>query len=227
MWNLAKGEQLAQLFDAEGNGQQSESRVVQAKRHGDRAMDYVYTTLRRTDSAGAICVCNCVPGRLTINTTPTLNYRPRNRGSRFCTCNKVCVCNTIPICQAHRLLDADQTVRHMAEQMLLLMGRRELAYMKWAASQSAPQLRQEIDRIIGDIEAGAQHCPDLWPSRECLLQYLAHEDHVVTLVAAQLLKYLAMFRHVQLRRNVVNRIESIIRRAQRMSWHVTNPQYSA
>jgi hypothetical protein len=52
-----------------------------------------------------------------------------------------------PICQATKLLDPDPTVRKMAEQGLLIMGRAAGAYLMDQRSQARPELRDAIDRI--------------------------------------------------------------------------------
>jgi uncharacterized delta-60 repeat protein len=104
----------------------------------------------------------------------------------YCTCNKVCTC--IPVrCQAHRVLHQDSVVRTMAEELLLLMGRREFEYMAWAADKAEPPLRARIHEIMQAIEAGALPDPDRWPSpNECIAR-LDDPDEIIALMAAQML----------------------------------------
>lgn len=104
----------------------------------------------------------------------------------YCSCNKVCVC--IPVrCQAHRLLDADPTIRTMAREILLLVGARELDYMHWAAAQAAPALRGRIEAVIDEVRADVQPDPECWPSTYECIRLLDHADDIVRLMAAEML----------------------------------------
>jgi hypothetical protein len=58
-----------------------------------------------------------------------------------------------PICQATKLLDPDPTVRGMAEQDILVMGRAAKRYLDEVRSTASPLLRQAIDRIWDRILA--------------------------------------------------------------------------
>jgi WD40 repeat protein len=142
---------------------------------------------------GAVCTCNCVPGSYKPypSYTPTPSHKPvspasTTGGYQYCTCNKVCVC--IPVCQAHRLLHPDSEIRTMAEEILLLMGRRQFEYMKWAAENAEAALRKRIYQKMEAIRSGAQPNRARWPSvQRCLLR-LYHCDEVVALMAADLLR---------------------------------------
>jgi hypothetical protein len=52
-----------------------------------------------------------------------------------------------PICQARKLLDPDPTVRAMAEQDLLYMGRAAQDYLQEQRAQAGPELQRAIDRL--------------------------------------------------------------------------------
>lgn len=57
-----------------------------------------------------------------------------------------------PRCQAKLLLHADPTIRAIAEQDLLVLGRAGRAYLMDQRAQAGPELRQAIDRIWKQIE---------------------------------------------------------------------------
>jgi hypothetical protein len=52
-----------------------------------------------------------------------------------------------PICQATKLLDADQLVRRMAEQDILVMGKSAKGYLDEQRAKAKPELKAAIDRI--------------------------------------------------------------------------------
>jgi hypothetical protein len=52
-----------------------------------------------------------------------------------------------PICQATKLLDRDPTVRRMAEQDVLVMGRAAKPYLDQVRATARPKLQQAIDRV--------------------------------------------------------------------------------
>ena len=56
-----------------------------------------------------------------------------------------------PICQATKLLDPDLTVRGMAEQAILVMGRTAKEYLAEQRESASPELRDAIDRIWRQI----------------------------------------------------------------------------
>jgi WD40 repeat protein len=156
---------------------------------------------------GAKCACNCVPGTyhapLVIDKprteriprparTPRRGQSPSfptgptfGSGGSMCSCNKICTC--IPVCQAHRLLHPDPVVRAMAEQLLLIMGDSESAYMEWAAGRVGGTLRMEIRRVMRSIQGGILPDSSRWPTiAECVAR-LDHADNVVGIMAAQML----------------------------------------
>ncbi len=56
-----------------------------------------------------------------------------------------------PICQATKLLDADATVRRMAEQDLLTLGSSAKGYLEFIRPQLTPALRSAADQIWNQI----------------------------------------------------------------------------
>ena len=46
--------------------------------------------------AGAVCVCNCVPGAITIPHTHAQQFDPVGNCTNHCLCDLICTCNTIP-----------------------------------------------------------------------------------------------------------------------------------
>ena len=138
---------------------------------------------------GAVCTCNCVPGSYVPSRPKSSRSRSRSRsgGGSYCSCNKVCTCVPVYYCQAHRLLDRDPLVRGLAEQLLLLLGRENFSYMRWAASEVRGTLRQAIGSMMRSIAAGRVAEPQRWPGDAILAGYLDHRDQVTSLMAAQLI----------------------------------------
>ena len=132
--------------------------------------------------AGAVCTCNCVPGTYRAPTTT------RRTSRSYCSCNKVCTCVPVYYCQAHELLHEDTTVRQMSRELLLLMGKAELQYMRWAASTSSNAVHAEIHSLIDEIRQDACANPGYWPHPEKLSTYLDHKQQIVSLMAAQLIQ---------------------------------------
>lgn len=225
LWNLADGRCLAFLFDPRANT--SKVSGVSYKVRDEATRTWITYTLPcgAPIPKGATCICNCVPG--TLSTTTGLTYHGRSSpryttGGSYCSCNKVCIC--IPVCQAHRLLDADPVVRLLARQVLLVMGPREIPYMRWAAQESAPKLRDEINRVIEELEAGATYSPAQWPGHAQLLEYLDHNDDVTALMAAQLLYYMTQVGDVCLTAEIDARIVQILSRAPHAARPWSQPQ---
>jgi len=138
------------------------------------------------------------------------------RSGTYCQCNKVCVC--IPVCQAHRVLDEDPEVRIMAEEILLVMGSRELTYMRWAAERAAPPLRRRIGEIAAAIEAGAGPHPERWPGIASCAARLDDPDEVVALMAAQMLRLQQIERSSSLAEPLRVRVDGILDEARRRPW---------
>lgn len=114
---------------------------------------------------------------------------PDDGGGVICTCNKVCTC--IPVCQAHHLLDADLTVRHMAEITVLAMGLRELPYLRWAAARADAPLRARIEELIADLRGGRRLELDNLADPGCA-PYLTSRDPIIAMMAAQVLALRAL-----------------------------------
>ena len=112
-------------------------------------------------------------------------------GGTICTCNKVCTC--IPVCQAHELLNPDPVIRRMSETVLVAMGTRELAYLRWAARRAAAPLRSRIEELIEELRAGRRLGPGDLADPGCA-PYLTSRNPVVALTAAQHLTLRALLR---------------------------------
>ncbi len=67
------------------------------------------------------------------------------------------------------------------------MGSDETPYMQWAAGQSAPQLKDEINSVIHAISKGKAADRSKWPARAILTKYLANPDEVILIMAAQMI----------------------------------------
>ena len=165
---------------------------------------------------GAVCTCNCVAGSYT---RPVRSRRTR-RSYTYCRCNKVCTC--IPVCQAHKLLHSEPIVRRMAEQLLLIMGRREFGYMQWAAEQSEPHLRGRIRRQMTAIRNGAQPDRATWPTLLELEQFLDSQDEVVAIMAAQMCVQVARATGCTMTRGLVRRVDALLDRSEELAW----PRYA-
>ena len=161
---------------------------------------------------GAVCTCNCVAGSYT---RPVRRRRTR-RSYTYCRCNKVCTC--IPVCQAHRLLHRDPMVRRMAEQLLLVMGRREFGYMNWAAEHSEPNLRDTIYQLMRVIRNGAQPDRSTWPTLRELEQYLDSRDEIVAIMAAQLCARVCCTSGSKMTREVARKVDILLDRSAELAW---------
>jgi WD40 repeat protein len=167
--------------------------------------------------AGAVCTCNCVPGTYKRPTYHSRRYQRGNRRSyTYCRCNKICTC--IPVCQAHKLLHEDATVRLMAEQILFMFGRREFAYMRWAANQSSPQLRDRIFSTMRKINDGARPEVSKWPELDALARYLDDSDEIVRIMAAQISAQLACIRQVTMTAEMMRKVADLAQRSRQLNW---------
>ena len=97
----------------------------------------------------------------------------------------ICTCNCVPVCQAHRLLSADAMVRRMAEQLLLTMGPREFAYMRWAADTAVSSLRSSIHAMMDSISRGMRANLSTLPDLGACASRLVDSDDVIAVMAAQ------------------------------------------
>jgi len=137
---------------------------------------------------GAVCTCNCVPGTYSApirRSTPSYN--------RYCTCNKICTC--IPVCHAHRLLSSDFKIQLLAEQLLLLMGKKQLKYLHWAKLKVQGGLKRCIENLIIKIKQGKVADKAKWLSIEDCVHYMSHDDEVTTIMAAQMLEVMIGCEH--------------------------------
>ena len=167
---------------------------------------------------GATCTCNCVAAPAYTQPYRTRTYRSCSCVP-VCTCNKVCTC--IPVCQAHFVLDDDYIVRRMAEELLFVMGSRQLPYLKWAASTAEPGVRARIRGIIAEISSGTGPDPSRWPSEEECIQYLNHDEPVVRIISAQLLSLRPVYRLATSATDMLpKQVGHALRLAREMAWYL-------
>lgn len=185
IWDLEKRKIHTHLFDPEATrkGTEAQSYNVFDKTTGQ----WITYTLPCGSPIppGAVCTCNCVPGRHYV-ATPKRRSRPTyRRGRTYCSCNKVCVC--IPVCQAHHVLDARPAVRTIAEEILCVMGEDEFDYMEWAAASAPTPVAARIRSIMHEIEGGRVANQADWPCVQTCETLMDDSEPVVALMAAQIL----------------------------------------
>jgi len=100
-----------------------------------------------------------------------------------------------PKCHATKLLDPDPVIRAMAEQQLLLMGRRAEDYVRDRRAKADADLRKEIDRVwqrvvAADPQAQGLSAPLLGPLVRPPAALLQHPDRIVREIARQQLQLL-------------------------------------
>lgn len=212
LWDVANGRLRTYLFDAKAST-------------GEGLSYNVYDTItKRTVTytmpcgsplpPGATCICNCVPGTFVASS-------PVGRGvsgGTNCICNKICTC--IPVCQAHRLLHGDAIVRRLAEELLLVMGAREFAYMHWAVSRAGKDLRARILQIMATITGGATANPGRWPEIEQCVPYLDDPDEIVAIMAAQMIGQHCCHEHRPVNAVVEGKVDALLEAARKRPWHV-------
>jgi hypothetical protein len=133
-----------------------------------------------------------------------------------CSCNKICTC--IPVCQAHRLLDPDPTIRTMAEEIVLVMGAHEMAYLAWAAAAAEPALRERITTLVAGIRQGATPDPARWPTVTACAPYLDHDDPVVALMSAQMMDLHRTWQGAELGEVQATRVRERLAHGKAMRW---------
>ncbi len=185
IWDLEERKIHTHLFDPESTrkGTEAQSYNVFDKSTGQ----WITYTLPCGSPIppGAVCTCNCVPGRHYV-ATPKRRSRPTyRRGRTYCSCNKVCVC--IPVCQAHHVLDARPAVRTIAEEILCVMGKDEFEYMEWAAASAPTPVADRIHWIMHQIEGGRVANRPSWPGVQTCETLMDDGDPVIALMAAQML----------------------------------------
>jgi hypothetical protein len=176
---LACDDRTVRLWEVPSGKEVGSLEVVQVKRTDAQGREvHSVVSCGSPMPPGAVCTCNCVPGRLSVP-------KPSSGGS-YCTCNKVCTCMAVPVCQAHKLLDEDPVVRTLARQLVLSMGSRELDYLAWAAA-TAPdkQQRVAVRRVIEEVAGGKRPAPSGWPPVETCIERLDSSDDVVRILAVQ------------------------------------------
>nr|VFK16056.1 MAG: WD40-like Beta Propeller Repeat [Candidatus Kentron sp. LFY] len=198
LWEIPSGKFVTCLFDPATL--EKGKKALQYTAVNQYGQSIIYTL--PCDSslpAGATCTCNCVPG--TYSPPPPSSYLPYSLPSSYSStqaCGSpippgaTCTCNCVPYCQAHKVLDPDPVIRIMAEESLLLMGKREFDYMRWAGSTSPKAVCVRIHETIEQIQTGAKPNPSRWPDARQCLGRLDHADQVVSLMAAHFLEWIAM-----------------------------------
>lgn len=95
LWSLPQGKQLLHLLDLEVNYNTINGVRYKSVNQYGQTVTYTFPC-GSPIPAGAVCVCNCVPGSLTL----PANHTQRLSSTGVCTCNLVCTCNTVCTCQA-------------------------------------------------------------------------------------------------------------------------------
>ncbi|MFN0216592.1 MAG: WD40 repeat domain-containing protein [Saprospiraceae bacterium] len=216
LWDLENNKFLAYLFDPAVNLDDAISYEVY---HAETGRTITYTMpCGSAIPQGATCVCNCIGGTYKVPVpakSPVVRQVPSTR--TYCSCNTVCTC--VPVCQAHNLLDQDSNVRVMAEEILLLMGKKELSYMQWAATDTLnPVLQKRLYEMINLVKKGTPPNPERWLSITQYEPYLNHEDTVVTIMAAQMIQQQILRQQVSFSAPLMKRVNEILRKADGMHW---------
>ena len=101
LWSLPDGKYLRSLVDLKVNYENVKGLTYEAK-------DIYGRTIRYTQPCGspippgAVCICNCVPGFMSIpkNHSQIFNSEGYCTCDLYCTCHTVCTCNTVCTCQS-------------------------------------------------------------------------------------------------------------------------------
>ncbi len=181
--------------------------------------------------AGAVCVCNCVPGNYRPSTVGSegLSYpigtlgsgkgtSGNSTGGTLCRCNKICTC--IPVCQAHRLADADPRIARLAEALVTAMGPDAVPYLRWAERQGADAERERIVALRRRLQAGESVESSPWPSARICRRLLQHGDEVVAVMAAQMLALRRDKLGEALSPETSAGVESLLAAARARAWHL-------
>lgn len=115
------------------------------------------------------------------------------------------------------MLHEDSVVRVMAEELLLLMGKQEFPYMRWAA-EAEPALRTRISEMMATIQAGAMPNPERWPSVEECTERLSAADEVVAIMAAQMLYHKQRDQGIALTAEVQEKMIQLLHDASHRPW---------
>ena len=101
LWSLPQGKQLLCLLDLEASYKTTQG--VQYKSVNQYGQTITYTLPCGSPiPAGAVCICNCVPGSLTMPAHHTQSFSPTGvcTCDLVCTCQSVCSCVSVCTCQA-------------------------------------------------------------------------------------------------------------------------------
>lgn len=97
IWDLAERKCTKHLIDLKASYKSSEGVQYKGKDVYGRTITYTLPC-GAPIPPGAVCICNCVPGSLTI----PKNYSRKFGTTGICTCDTICTCNTICTCQSVR-----------------------------------------------------------------------------------------------------------------------------
>lgn len=210
-WDLTQGSFSGCLVDLKASPANARGVTYNVRNEYGQLISYTLPCGSPIPS-GAVCTCNCVPGSWSA---PPV----RGGGGQICTCVPVCVCMAVPVCQAHRLLHSDRVVRRLAEELLLGMGWREFPYMRWAADNAEPGLRERILRIVHRIAHGASSNPAIWPTVGECRAHLWSGDEVIAIMAAQMLAQWSALRQVGLSTDEHDQVVMLLNRAKALAWY--------
>jgi WD40 repeat protein len=95
LWSLPDGKYLRNLVDLEVNFNNVKGTTYHGTDAYGRTINYTLPC-GSPIPPGAVCVCNCVPGSMSIPHHHTSRYD----SSGYCTCDLICTCNTVCTCQS-------------------------------------------------------------------------------------------------------------------------------
>ena len=118
------------------------------------------------------------------------------------------------------MLDHNPLVQRMAEQLVLYMGLREAAYLRWAVRHAQGALRSHIESLIDRMAAGEQADSRQWPAVAACRPLLESRDEVTAIMAAQCIAMQPERVKSYLTSAETARISGLLASAQRRPWHV-------
>jgi|GEM_PF-972562 len=237
LWNLPAGTAVLCLMDLAASPPTTKGVTIRHQGHTRRKTHSWTQPCGSPIPAGAVCVCNCVPGSWradpeALDAPPARKKAPaKKRKTRTRIHHKhqacgmripagyTCTCNCVPVCQAHRLRHPDPVVRDMAGQLLFLMGARERDYLRWAAREAEPALADRIRRVMAAIGRNQQPHPARWPKVSECVKRLADADEIVAIMAAQMLDRLGVKARA-LKPAIRRDIQRLLDNASERPWHV-------
>jgi WD40 repeat protein len=94
LWSLPDGKELFCLMDIAANYKTSAGVTYKSQNQAGETTTFTLPC-GSPIPAGAVCVCNCVPGSLSMPTGHTQQFT-----GTVCTCDLICTCNTVCTCQS-------------------------------------------------------------------------------------------------------------------------------